>query len=255
MGLLNLGPGELVVAGLVLFVASVVRGYSGFGFSAVLVAGLSFVVDPVEAVSVAIGMEVLASVVQGPSVWADIEWSRFWVLLAAAVVGNPLGVVLLTGVDADALRVGTFVLLAVLSLGLLAVGPATAGSQSPLAATSAVFFALGLVAGVVNGATAMSGLVLVLGMTALSVAPAELRGTLVAYFFASDLVVIGLLLWRGELDQVYAWRLGLSVPVMVAGVVIGSRAFVGASVESFRRTTLVLLLAISAVGVGRVLLG
>ncbi len=249
MELLDLGVGELVYAAFVMFAASVVRGYSGFGFSAVLVAGLAFVIDPVEAVSLAIGMEVLASVVQGSSVWTDIDWQKLWVLLVAAVIGNPVGVLLLTTVDADPLRVATFVILSILSVALLIGGTTDAVTATPM-----LFFGVGVVAGVVNGATAMSGLVLVLMMTALSIAPAEMRGTLVAYFFASDIVVMGLLLWRGELDDVYAWRTLLSIPVMVLGVMIGSRAFRGASVESFRRTTLMLLLAISVVGLVRLLL-
>ncbi len=250
MDLLELGVFELLVGAVVMFVASVVRGYSGFGFSAVLVAGLAFVVDPVEAVSLAIGMEVLASVVQGRSVWDDIDWRMLWILVAAAVVGNPFGVLLLTTVDADPLRIVTFVTLSVLSIALL-VG----GTTTKVAATPLVLFGIGVVAGVVNGATAMSGLVLVLAMTALSIAPADLRGTLVAYFFVSDIVVLGLLLARGELDQIYAWRVVFSVPVMAVGVLVGSRVFLGASVESFRKNTLVLLLAISVVGLGRLLVG
>lgn len=242
MELVDFGGVELIAAAVVLFAASVVRGYSGFGFSAVLVAGLAFFVDPVQAVPLAIGLEVLASIVQGPSVWTDIDWSRLGALVAAAIVGNPVGVWILTSVDADPLRVITFVTLSVLTVGLLL------GRTVAISASLSAFFVVGVVAGVVNGATAMSGLVLVLAMTAMQVAPAEMRGTLVAYFFASDLAVLGLLLWRDELDAVYAWRLGLAVPVMVVGVLIGSRAFSGASVESFRRTTLVLLLAISVVG-------
>ncbi len=247
--LLDFGLFEVLGAGIVLLIASVVRGYSGFGFSAVLVAGMAFFVDPVEAVSLAIGLEVLASVVQASSVWDDIEWRRLGVLVAAAVVGNPIGVLILTTVDADPLRAVTFVTLAVLTVGVLA------GKTLTVPATLSAFFVVGVVAGVVNGATAMSGLVLVLAMTALRVAPAEMRGTLVAYFFASDIAVLALLWWRGELDEVYAWRILISLPLMTIGVLIGSRAFAGTSVESFKRVTLALLLVISIVGLVRLGVG
>lgn len=236
---------DVAFAATVVLAASIIRGYSGFGFSAVLVAGLAFIIDPIEAVPLAIGLEVLASIVQGKSVWTDIEWRRCGVLLVAAVIGNPIGVWILTTVDADPLRAATFILLTLLTLGLLL------GKTVDVTATLGVFFLVGIVAGVVNGATAMSGLVLVLFMTVLKVAPAEMRGTLVAYFFASDIAVLGLLVWRDELDTIYAWRILLSVPIMIIGVVIGDKAFDGASVESFRRTTLYILLAISIVGLGR----
>lgn len=246
--LVGLSEVELGAAAVIVFLASVVRGYSGFGFSAVLVAGLAFFLDPVEAVPIAIGLEVLASVVQGRSVWDDIDWRRFAALLAAAIIGNPIGVWVLTTVDADGLRAATFLLLMLLTLSLLS------GRRTHVDPTLLVFFGVGVVAGIVNGATAMSGLVLVLAMTSLEVSPAEMRGTLVAYFFASDLAVMGLLFGGDELDAAYAWRVGASVPIMVVGVVIGTRAFRGSSVEQFRRLTLVLLLAVSIVGMGRLVL-
>ncbi len=243
---LGLSGGEAAAAFTIVLVASVVRGYSGFGFSAVLVAGLSFLIDPIEAVPLAIGLEVLASMVQGRSVWDDVDWRRFGALLAAAIVGNPVGVWLLTTVDAEPLRLFTFIMLAVLTLALLS------GRRVAVAPTLPVFFFAGVVAGVVNGATAMSGLVLVLVMTSLQVSPAEMRGTLIAYFFASDLVVLGLLFAGSELDVTYGWRILLAVPVMIIGVLIGTQAFRGSSVEQFRRVTLLLLLTVSVVGLARI---
>jgi len=245
----DFGLVEVLAAAGILFAASVVRGYSGFAFSAVLVAGLAFFVDPLVAVPLAIGLEVLASIVQAPSVRGDIDWQRLGVLVAAAVVGNPIGVLIVTGVDADPIRAFTFVTLAVLTVSLLA------GKTAPIPATLSAFFVVGVIAGVVNGATALSGLVLVLAMTSMQVAPAEMRGTLVAYFFASDIIAIGVFWVRGELDAVFAWRILFAIPIMIAGVLIGSRAFVGTSVESFKRRTLTLLLVISIVGIARLIVG
>ena len=48
--LVELSAGELAFCAVVLLVASYIRGYSGFGFSAVLVAGATFVIEPVAAV-------------------------------------------------------------------------------------------------------------------------------------------------------------------------------------------------------------
>lgn len=245
---LDLSAGEALFGAGVLLLASYVRGYSGFGFSAVLVAGLAFVIDPIAAVPLAIAFEVVASVVQGRSVWAEIRWQYFWVLLAAAVVGNPVGVWILTTADQDALRAATFIGLLALSLGLLLT------HQGAVVPTTALFFAVGTVAGVVNGATAMSGLVLVLAMSFMVISPAEMRATLVAYFFASDLVVLAILAVQDEIDSALLWRIAIGLPLLALGILVGSRAFKKASPESFRRATLGLLMAISVVGLARLIL-
>lgn len=246
---LDLSAGEAIFAAVVLVLASYVRGYSGFGFSAVLVAGLTFIVDPLAAVPLAIAFEVVASMVQAPSVWHHIRWHDFRVLLLAAVVGNPLGVWILTTADPDVLRAVTLVGLLLLSVALLV------GHRAAIAPTTLAFFVVGTLAGVVNGATALSGLVLVLAMTFMTISPGEMRATLIAYFFASDLVVLGLLYTQDEITRALLWRVIIGMPLLAVGIAVGSQAFRGSSPESFRRNTLGLLVAISVVGLVGVWIG
>jgi len=240
--------------------AALIRGYSGFGFSAVLVAGLAFVIEPLAAVPLAIAFEVVASLLQGSSIRSEIRWRDFRILVAAAVVGNPIGLAILVAADADTLRAVTFGVLLILSVGLL-VGAnrrlpaptsklATDGRRAGQSSV-ALFFVVGVVAGVVNGATAMSGLVLVLAMTFMMIAAAEMRATLIAYFFASNLFVLLYLFWTDEIGSALLWRLMLGLPLMAVGIAVGSKAFRNASVESFHRVTLGLLVAISLVGLLR----
>lgn len=245
---LGLSAGALLFVAAVLAVASFIRGYSGFGFSAVLVAGLAFVIDPVEAVSLAISFEVLASVLQGWSVRREIRWGDFRTLLIAAVIGNPVGVAILTTVPADALRAVTFGVLLALSSALLV---RRTGSVQP---STALVFAVGVIAGVVNGAAAMSGLVLVLAMSFIAISAAEMRATLIAYFFASDLLVIGLLIVRNDIDSTLFWRVALGVPILAGGIAIGSRLFRRSTEAAFRTVTLGLLVSISIVGLARLAL-
>jgi uncharacterized membrane protein YfcA len=245
---LGLSGSELGLAAGILLLASYVRGYSGFGFSAVLVAGLTNIIEPAAAVPLAIAFEVLASVVQGRSIWDEIRWKDAALLLGAAIIGNPIGVLLLNNADADALRVGTFILLGILSTALLA-----SRKKGALVPTPGLIFGVGVVAGVVNGATAMSGLVLVLAMSFVVITKEEMRGTLVAYFFASDLVVIGFLGATGELNSQLGWRTLLGIPILASGVWLGSHSFRGTSDETFRRATLGLLVGLSVFGLARLI--
>lgn len=246
--LVELSTGDLVFGALVVLLASYIRGYSGFGFSAVLVAGMTFVIEPAAAVPLAITFEVVASLVQGHSVRHEIRWADFRVLLVAAVVGNPLGVVVLTTVDGDVLRGLTLTTLLLLTASLLV------RHSTRVEPTSALVFAVGVVAGVVNGATAMSGLVLVLAMSMAVISAAETRATLVAYFFASDLVVLAALFVTGDLHDELFWRVLFGLPLLVIGIVAGSLTFRASSEAAFRRLTLLLLGTIAIVGLGRLAL-
>ena len=239
---------QLVYAASVLMAASYVRGYSGFGFSAVLVAGLSFVMDPVEAVPLAFLFEVFASVVQGRSVWADVRWKDCSLLLVAAFVGNPIGGVLLTEVDQALVRGATLFTLLFLTVALLRE---RASQFDPPTRT---IFVVGLVAGIVNGATAMAGLVIVLAMSFTTIRPAAMRATLIVYFFVSDIAALVALGARDELTQTLFSRGLLGIPILTLGIFVGSKAFRRASLDSFRRATLSLLLGISIVGLIRLVI-
>ena len=245
--LVELSAGELAFSATVLLVAAYIRGYSGFGFSAVLVAGATFVIEPAAAVPLAITFEVLASVVQGRSIRREIRWADFRILLLAAIIGNPVGVLILTSVDGDVVRGLTLALLLTLTGGLL-MNQTRRFEPTPVAV-----FVVGVVAGIVNGATAMSGLVLVLAMSIAAVTAAETRATLIAYFFASDLVVLTALVVADELDDELFWRVLFGLPVLIAGVAAGSFTFRASNEAAFRRVTLWLLVAISLAGLGRLL--
>jgi uncharacterized membrane protein YfcA len=170
------------------------------------------------------------------------------VLLVAAIVGNPIGVLILTTVDADVPRGVTLAVLLTLTAGLLV------HHSAQVQPTPSRVFLVGVVAGVVNGATAMSGLVLVLAMSMAAISAAEMRATLVAYFFASNLVVIAVLLAAGELTNELFWRALLGIPLLIVGIVAGSLTFRSSSDAAFRRVTLWLLATIGFVGLGRLLL-
>lgn len=112
--LLSASPFALAVMIIGLFIASLARGYSGFGFSAVLVSSWSLVDVPARAIGIALLLEVIASCVQAFSVWRDIPWRRVVFLLLGAAIGTGPGVLLLSNIPADQLKLGLslFVLVA-----------------------------------------------------------------------------------------------------------------------------------------------
>ncbi len=231
-----------MIDALIVLVGAAVRGYSGFGFSAVLMAGLSLTLRPAEIVPIAISLEVLASLGQASQTWRDIDWQRLGVVLATGMIGNPIGVALLVHLPAETMRVAVCGFTAAASAALMGL-PRLNVPVGP-----ALLACAGLVAGIVNGATALSGLVLALFLTLTGLAPARLRATFVAYFFLTDLWT-GLLLAReGLFDMTAIRRVLVSVPVLGIGLWLGGRVFVGTSPDTFRKVTLSVLIVLSLGG-------
>ncbi|MBV8961465.1 MAG: sulfite exporter TauE/SafE family protein [Hyphomicrobiales bacterium] len=236
----------MMVAGLL--VASFARGYSGFGFSAILVASWSLVAPPSLPVTVAVMLEVSASIMQAASVWRDVDWRRIARLLAGALVCSPFGVLVLT------LAAPSTVRLLIAGLVLLCSCALLAGFRLEKPVGTAGQVAVGGVSGFVNGATAMGGLPVALFLAASSIAPATMRATFIAYFFALDIIAASLLAREGVLGSQALVTALLCLPVLIVGLLLGGRHFLSATPEEFRRHTLWLLVGLALIGIAKVIL-
>lgn len=240
-------PVALAVMAAGLLLASLARGYSGFGFSALLVSSWSLVTEPARAVALALVMEVLASIIQAVSVWREIPWRRVALLMGGAAIGTPAGVWLLAEVPPQAMRLG---------IALFVLGAATAllvGFRLERRASGGRVAALGVASGVANGAVAMGGLPVALFFTANGDSPMRLRATLIAYFFLLDLLGLAFLAREGLLGPETVAHAVVALPVLVCGIWLGTRHFLGATAESFRRTTLRILIGLALIGIARVM--
>lgn len=241
----GLSPLALCVMLLGLVAASLARGYSGFGFSALLLASWALVTDPAKAITLALLLEVTASVFQAVSVWKDIPWKRVGLLLGGAVIGTPLGVYVLVSMDEATLRL--------LIAGFVLVMAATlaAGFSFKTRVNGAGTASVGIASGLCNGAVGLGGLPVALFMTADGDSPRAIRATIVAYFFLLDLVGLGFM-GREGLVTAETFSMGiLALPVLLVGMYLGQRQFMGATPQGFRRVTLALLIGLSLLGMVR----
>ena len=239
---LGLSGYDLLWSTLVVLVASFIRGYSGFGFSAVLMAGLALRLPAIEIVPLSIALEVFASTVQARRIYAHINWRPLAVLLLAGVIGTPVGVYLLGVLPDEPMRIAVQMFILITSVFLVF------SKERPFDASLMLYAGVGLVAGVVNGATALSGLVLALFFTYSGERAAVMRATMIAYFFVTDLWTGGLLFASGHFDAQTVTRIIAALPLLGVGVWIGSNRFTSANPASFRNYVLGLLLALSSIG-------
>ena len=132
-------PWPLIVASLlVVFAAGIVRGFSGFGFSALCVAGLSLFAPPAQVVPPIFMLEVLASISLLRGALKDVDWPWLsWLALGNALF-IPLGILVLAYLPEMPLRllIGALLLLAAVLL--------RSGFTLALAPTRTVRLATGL---------------------------------------------------------------------------------------------------------------
>jgi uncharacterized membrane protein YfcA len=247
-------PGPHLLASLsVVFAAGIVRGFAGFGFSALCVAGMSLFMPPAQVVPPVFVLEVLASLTLLRSAWKDVDWSWLSWLVAGNALCIPLGVALLAYVDETPLR------LLIGALLLLAATLLRSGWKLALAPTRGVRLHTGLVSGLVNGVAAIGGIAVAVLLNSTSLVPAAMRATMILLFLFTDLYALA---WAavlpGEAGQglLDARSLQLALwlaPAMLAGIWFGQRAFAGVSPEAFRRRVLDLLMLVAALSVLRAL--
>ncbi|MDA9653903.1 sulfite exporter TauE/SafE family protein, partial [Candidatus Pelagibacter sp.] len=80
---------------LTVFIASIVRGFNGFGFSATCISGFSFILPAIEIVPIILALEVVISVFMVPYIWNKIEWKFVFKILLGMIIGSPIGLYLL----------------------------------------------------------------------------------------------------------------------------------------------------------------
>ena len=227
-------------------VAAFIRGYSGFGYSAMVIAASSLVMNPLHMVAVVVILETAMSMQAARGVSADVDWRRVGLLLAGAAVGLPLGLWALTGISEDAARavISAYVLFMcfVLMAGWKLAGEARGLSN----------LGMGVVSGLAN-APGMGGLPVAAFFAAQPMRAAVFRATLIAYFPLLDLYSAPLYWWHGLVTWDTLWASLIALPLTFLGNWLGSRHFLSTDPQEFRRFAIGLLAALAALGLVKAL--
>jgi uncharacterized membrane protein YfcA len=241
---LDLGPLAWAWLALVALGASFVRGYSGFGFAALLIAGASLVTPPVALVPAVILCDIALTAPQWATVRGFIDWRRVAFLFGGCLLGVPLGVRTVAAMGEDTARIA--VALYVLAMCAILLR----GWRLARPAGDPVNGVVGVVSGLANGA-AVGGLPVAAFFAAQPIPPATFRATLVAYFAFLDLYTLAVLGVGGLVTRDSLTLATLGLPVMLLGLHLGSRHFLKAPPEEFRRFAIWTLMALALLGLLR----
>ena len=240
----DLGPVAAAFLAVAIFVAAYVRGFSGFGSAAIIMAASALVSDPRQFVAVVTIADFVLTFQQWRGIRGHVDWRRCIALVIGAGAGVPLGLWVLGGISIDAARAVVSFIILVMCAGLMA------GWRMARPAGDAAHVGVGVVSGAANAA-GVGGLPVAVFFAAQPLAAAAFRATLIAYFALLDLWTAPLLWWNGLISADTFVAVALAMPILVLGIWLGGRRFVSADPQDFRRFAILLLAGLAILGLVR----
>ena len=242
---LELSFAEFFFVVFVVFIASIIRGFNGFGFSATCISGFSFILPAIEIVPIIVALEVIISIFMVPYVWNKIDWNFVFKLLIGITIGSPIGLYLLKYLSSDVTHISVCVLVIFFSFLLMK------GYENKKIDNSYTKIFTGIISGTLNGLTTLGGMPVALFLLVTSIQPAVIRGSLAALFFLTDIYAFVLSSVAGIVDITTIYRTLPLIIILPIGVYIGDKFFVKSKEETYRKVVFYFLIFISIFGVFR----
>jgi uncharacterized membrane protein YfcA len=226
----------LVVGGVLVVLAALLAGVSGFGLGIVavpllLLAGFSlpFIVTAVLLISLATRVSVVWRL------WRSIHRRRAAVLICAAVPGLFVGALFLQSADEDALR-----LIVGIGVALASAALAFAERHPPNPRIRGLNAAAGFAGGVLGTSTSLSGVPPALLLTRRGVPAKPFLADLAAYFVTTSAIGLIVLMLNGHFDRDGAEAFLWWLPGVLVANLIGTSIALRLPVKTYRSVVLAL---------------
>lgn len=213
------------------------RGYSGFGTAVLLAPSYSVLWGPRVGIPVMLLMELAVSLQLLPKALGEANRRVILPIGGAAALATPLGASILLTADQDLLRrcIGGFVLF----FGLLLMSGWRYHGSRPLGLNLAV----GTLAGLLKGATGMSGPPVILYLLAGPEAAKQHRANLILFFATIAVISVIPPALGGLMGWATVAKVLLLLPVLLLCVPLGAKLFQIVSDRWYRRAALCFLVA------------
>ena len=228
------------------FIASIVRGFNGFGFSATCISGFSFIMPAIEIVPIILILEVMISIFMIPYIRNKIDWNFVIKILIGIIIGSPIGLFLLKYLPSELTHLLICIIIIFFSI-LLMNGYSNQKINNNYAKIST-----GFIAGTINGFSLLGGMPVALFLLVTKIKPAIIRGSLAALFFLTDTYAFVLSFFGGIVDMTTIYRTLPLIIILPIGVFIGDKFFVKSKEEIYRKVVFYFLIFISIFGIFRV---
>ena len=243
----NLSLSEFSLIIFTVFIASIIRGFNGFGFSATCISGFSFILPAIEIVPIILILEVFISIFMFPYIWNKIDWNFVFKLLIGIAIGSPIGLYLLKYLSPQTTHLYVCVIIIFFSILLM-----RGYSNQRINNNGAKIFT-GIISGTLNGLTTLGGMPVALFLLVTSIQPVIIRGSLAALFFLTDVYAFILSFFGGIVDMITIYRTIPLIIILPIGVYIGDKFFVKSKEALYRKVVFYFLILISIFGILRII--
>jgi uncharacterized membrane protein YfcA len=227
----------------IVVIAGVVRGYAGFGFAAVAVVCMNFLLDPQQSIPVIVGLDLLCSAPLLRQAVAQADRPTFKLLTIGSILGIPVGLALLLVLPSTTLKLGICVLILVFTL-LLAFDVRFRGTE-----TARTKLGFGIFAGAGTSGSSVGGPIIVCYMLSSQLSSSAQRATMIMFFVVSELVALAALTAGGLINvEVVKMTLILLIPTLI-GVRVGQALFNRKPPASLKQFALPLMFMIAVLGI------
>lgn len=236
-------PGMGVLA-VVALVAGLLRGFTGFGGPAFLIAVLTIFYPPIMVVGKVLIVDFAASTFLFHSCFRRIQWKPTLSLVIPSLLVMPAGQWLLVAMDPDVLARGIAVTILLPSLMMLA------GWRYRKRPGLVGMVLIGVISGVIFGASYIA----LVTITAVLLGPwnhVEARTLIVAWAFLVQIWFTFISVYAGTVgssDLLIAWPAAV---LYLAGTWLGSRLFGGVGEAQYRNVALIVLAGLALAGLVR----
>jgi len=245
MELLNLTTSEFMILAGIVTLAGIVRGFSGFALSALIMAMGVLILPPIELIPICLVLEFVASILMAGGGWREADRGIVAGLVIGSTVGVPFGVMTMKALDVETSK------LVVLALIILLAAVQLAKMRFAFLATKPGLYISGFTAGVVTGLAQVGGMVVALYVLSQDAPAAKMRAALVLFLFVSGFTTAITYAVTGVLTGDAMARSAALAVFAAAGVAVGQRFFTERLAPYYRPFCLTLLMSLAGLGLVR----
>lgn len=229
----------LCMSGVIILIAAIIRGFSGFGFALVAVPLLSMIMPPLSFVPVIFGMQILAVLPGLRQTLQDVQWKQIIPLVPGGFLGTWGGLQILYRVNPEI--IGLIIALTVVFVAIFLLKGFRLNRQF----TKFEIASVGMLSGLLNGSAGLPGPPVIIAQLVAPNTEKMVRSNLIVFFTILALFGIVAIIAGGNLYATHLYLIATSAPFLIIGTLLGAKLFYNPILfPYYRRISIYLLLII-----------
>ncbi|EGB13782.1 protein of unknown function DUF81 [Pseudodesulfovibrio mercurii] len=226
---------ETIAIVFIVLAAAFLQGLTGFGFGLIALPLFGFFLDIKTSVPLMVLLAVIISLYLAVRLRKSIHLQCTFTLMAASILGIPLGVYALRQIPTRGLSVGVGVIIVAFTSYqfLVRPEPRTFGKRMTVLA--------GFCSGLLGGSLGVGGPPVIIYTALQPWTKDQTKATLACFFALSGLAIIIVQAASGMITSEVLHLYGLSLPALLIGIFLGTKAYERLSDRGYRQLALVLV--------------